>query len=174
RVRMLLGAVGAIVVVSLALLPMTGPALLRLVGVLTFGVVTLSISGWSILDSSLRLLRPAVLRIPRIGVLIGHSIAGVASSGLSFTAMSSVAAFLTLLLTVVQSTVRSIDAWVIATHSNAISVRAGAPNAGLGGEPITKEVVDIVRRTAGVDDVLEYFATTIPFEREETVLMALS
>ena len=138
------------------------------------GVVSVRALSDEILRASVRILARILRRVPGIGVLVGHSLVEGAGSELSFAAITAAVCSITVLLTVIQSSVNSIDAWITATYTERIDIDAGVPSGGFGGEAINKAVVEVIRRTPGVDDLSEFYGTLVPFAHTSVVLQGVS
>lgn len=168
-------ALTALALIALTLLPRDVDAGLRLLAIVASAVLVLLVSGTDCLRWLVTTGRRAFDRIPRVGRFVGLSIlARPVGSGISMAAISSVFAFAVVLLTVVESTIASMDEWLSARAGHSATVFAGAPNSGLGGEGITPKVLEIIRSTDGVEDLSVLFTTNMAIDGRETPVLAIS
>jgi putative ABC transport system permease protein len=167
--------VTTLAVLALAFAPTGGEALERVLAGTALALLALIVSGADCLRWVVQRARPLLVRIPRIGRLLGFSILGrPLGASTSMAAIAILVGLLVALLSVVQSTVISMHEWTARRFDGSAAIFAGAPNAGLGGESVAHTVVEAIREIPGVDDLAVTFTTTVPLGGMEVPIQAAS
>jgi putative ABC transport system permease protein len=165
----------AAAVFAISFAPRDIAAVPRLLGMVGLSLLALVVSGTDCLRWLVASTRAAFNRIPRIGHFVGLSIlARPFGAGISMVAIASVFAFAVVLVTVVESTIASMDEWLALRAGGSATIFAGGPNSGLGGEPISPSVLAAIESTPGVDGLSIFYTTSLVINGRETPVHAVS
>lgn len=162
--------------VAVALAPLRLRPLAQIAVLLGLGLFILFLAARLLLRRAFVRGRPVLERaVPGLGRLVGGSLlARPARTGLTVAAVSGVLAAVTMSGVLSRSVTRTLDEWTAAQYPGGMMVTAGSTLTVRTEELVTPETVRAIRRTEGVEDVFESYASTFLYEGEEVLLAATS
>jgi putative ABC transport system permease protein len=175
NLRYVFGAAGALLsVIAMWLAAVDVPADLRFGFILVLGLGTTVLASGHVLLMSIRMLRPLLVSIPRVGRLIGVSILpSPSAAAMPIAAIAAVVCGLTLISTVLHSLTTTLNEWIAGSYPSGVSVSA-SPEPGLLHEPILPNTIAAIRSTPGVEDLAIYYNLHPLYQGEEILLGAVS
>lgn len=171
--RLVLGGTAAVAVVVVWLWPGPLPDGARLVAMILFGLLAVSIGVTQLAMLGFRTIQEILGRaIPRLGYLVSTFLLDRPSeTGGMLAVWAAVTGLLLTLFTMTNSLVASIDGYWVGLHGpDAVMTFAADPLASRDRDVIPRDQIETIRATPGVLDVAEYYNLTVLVRGEPVVL----